>query len=51
MKLSTRCAGSGLPRRCRTRSADTCVLLGATWQVICRWLLLVLDLEVPRRGY
>ena len=39
-------------RVCWPRSATTCVLPGPPsmrYKVICRWLLLVLGLEVPRR--
>ena len=53
LKLSTRCAGSGAPRRCRARSATACVLprpLRMSYRVIPRWLLLVLGLETPRKG-
>ena len=53
LKVFTGCAVSGAPRRCRPRSATTCVLPGSltkSYKVIFRWLLIVLGLEVPRRG-
>ena len=39
--------------RCSPQSAAAYALLGLpgmSYRVICRWLLLVLSLEVPRRG-
>lgn len=41
------------PRRCKPRSVIVCLLLGPpgmSYKMIYRWLLLVLGLELSRRG-
>ena len=51
LKLSTGCVALGPPERSGPRSATTYTLPGTTQhdhKAICRWLLHVLSLEVPR---
>ena len=54
LKLSTACAGSGTSQDIQAKvSCYLCSALGLpsmSYKAICRWLLLLLGLEVPTRG-
>ena len=53
LKLSTRCTGSGASQEVQGKSLPVPFvgLPGRSYRATCRWLLLVLGLEVPKIGH